>query len=162
MEAAVPPLARNFDLAASTTFAHLPPWMFDAVWDPFFYTTGQGPALVGAAAAGLAFPVQIESTSHFICCATTMLATDQAAPPNLVALPLCLASLAISGSGFMPGGQYVPLVSLFGTGQAPYIWPAAKLIQAAQAFTITITNLSAVALSLYLVFHGFRVPVASS
>jgi hypothetical protein len=151
--------SRNFDIAASVLFAHLPPWMFDAVWDPFFYTTGLGPAAVGALAAGLAFPVQIESTSHFVCCATSMVATDQAAPPNLIAFPLVLASLAISGGGFMPGGQFVPVTSIFGTGQLPYIWPVAKLVEASQQFTVTLTNLANQAMNLYLVFHGFRVPV---
>lgn len=157
------PLPHNYDLAASDQFAHLPPWVFEATWEEYQYAPGvNGLCALPGAAAALSFPVQVESNAHFVICKTTMLVTDQAAPPNVVALPLVLAQLQQSGSGrgFMPAGVFVPLVTMFGTGQLPVIWPTAKMVAANSQFSVTLTNLTAVALNVYLVFHGFAVMVS--
>lgn len=151
------------ELAASNKFLHLPRWIFDAVWTPYVYTTGIGPALLPALAAALAFPVQIESNTHFVLCKQTAFVTDTAVPPTTVfPAPFITCSLAQSGSarGFMPAAQAVPLVSIFGTGQAPFEWDVAKLIEANSQFSITLNNLVAVPFNVFLAFIGFAVVVS--
>lgn len=151
------------ELAASNKFLHLPRWIFDAVWTPYVYTTGIGPAALGALAAALAFPVQIESNTHFVLTKQTALVTDQAVPPTTIyPVPFITCSLAQSGSarGFMPAAQSVPLVNIFGTGQRPFEWDVAKLIEANSQFAITLNNLVAVAYNVYLSFIGFAVVVS--
>lgn len=149
-----------FQLAASRQFAHLPGWMFDATWEPFQYPVNGGVCALPGAAAALAFPVQIESNAHFVMASGTMLVNDTSVPPVLQPAPEVLVNIGTQPRQFMPAGQFVPLVSMFGTGQLPRIYESVKVIPANQQITVTLTNLTATALNLYLVFHGWAVMVS--
>jgi len=151
-----------YQLAASQQFAHLSGWIFDATWEPYTYAPGFGVVALPGLAAAQAFPITVESNAHFVICNSTMVVTDQAGPPaNLVPAPLVQCQLQQSGSGrgFMPASTAVMIGNIFGTGQRPYIWPSAKLVQANSVFSVTLTNLTALALNLYLAFNGFAVMV---
>lgn len=150
----------DFELAASNQFAHLPRWIFDATWEPYTYPVNGGLVALAGAAAALQFPVQIESNAHFVWASNTMLVTDQAAPPVVQPVPLVLCNIGTQPRQCMPAGQFVPLVSAFGTGQFPRRLESVKLVPANQQITVTLTNLTAVALNLYLEFHGWAVMVS--
>jgi hypothetical protein len=155
----------QFGLAASDILAHLPNWIFDAVWEDYSYAPGPGGiCALGALGAALGFPFTVESNAHFIVCKMTMLVTDQTVPnPVPVPLPLVLCNIQQSGvstRGFQPGGINLPLTNLFGTGQLPRVLNAAKLVPANSQVIVNLTNLSTVALNVFLTFSGFAVVIS--
>lgn len=104
--------------------------------------------------------IQIEADSDFeiIKLAAYGLVNVDDDPVTIDQLPLTVM-LTDTGSGRNLMNTAVPIQSLFGTGQLPFILPKTKLLYARSVLAITVANIStAVSFSyLALSFHGRKI-----
>lgn len=66
-------------------------------------------------------------------------------------------TLSDSGSGRDLSNSPVAITSIFGTGERPFIWSRAKILDPNSTFTARIQNLVATAFNIRLAFHGFKI-----
>ena len=66
-------------------------------------------------------------------------------------------SLTDSGSGRQLSDAQIPIDTLFGTAQRPFVWPRPKLLSPATTFQSSLLNLSATAMTVRLAFQGYKI-----
>jgi hypothetical protein len=66
-------------------------------------------------------------------------------------------TLSDSGSGRDLSNAPVSINNYFGTGQEPFLWCRAKILDPNSTFTAKIQNLVATAFNIRLAFHGFKI-----
>lgn len=132
--------------------------------DPFTFVINILPATASATTTGR-FTVQNDSAFGFT--KTTYIVTDtsDAAVANLqpfgsggtTSLTPFLVTLTDSGSGRALSDLGVPIESWFGTGQRPYVWPLAKVLDPNSTFEAAVQNLSGTDRRVRLAFHGYKI-----
>lgn len=110
--------------------------------------------------------VRIQSDAHFICVMTMYDNQDFAAPPVQTAAALggALVQMQDTAGQRLLSVNQVPINSIFGTGQRPFVWPYTHLFRANGGILINIQNFLALVAghSRYrLVFGGYKIPVGS-
>lgn len=107
--------------------------------------------------------IPVQSDAHFICVATQYDSSLQvgAGGGTILAAGGSLVQLTdTSAQRFLQSAQ-VPISSLFGTAQRPYVWPFTHLFRANGGIGINITGVAAAGQVQRLVFSGFKIPVGS-
>jgi len=66
-------------------------------------------------------------------------------------------TLSDSGSGRDLSNTGVPIGTLFGPNNEPFIWPCPKILDPNSTFTAKIQNLVATAFNIRLSFHGYKI-----
>ena len=109
----------------------------------------------------------VQNDSAFAMVSTCYVATDQsdAAIAELQPFGSGLTTgitdatilLTDTGSGRQLSDARLAIDTLFGTAQRPFIWPRPKLLPPASTFQASLQNLSAVAMTLRLTFHGYKI-----
>lgn len=109
----------------------------------------------------------VQNDSAFCITTTTYLATSQADAAIAEFQPFgsglttglvpVIIQLTDTGSGRILSDARIPIDSLFGTAQRPFHWPSYKLLDPSTTFQASAQNLSATAMTLRLVFHGYKV-----
>lgn len=124
--------------------------------DPFTYT-----ALFQPLAANATTPVNtsVQADSDFVIRYVQLTAFDVGG--NFVPVPNVTMSLFDSGSGRNFQDQPVHVGNWAGGrdngGAAPFVWPEPKLISGSSVIVTTLTNRTAVALTIDVAFVGFKV-----
>lgn len=72
-------------------------------------------------------------------------------------IPLVTVLITDSGSGNQLSNIAMPVPSLFGTGQIPFILPVSRIFTARSAIQITVANFSATTYNLRLSFIGAKI-----
>lgn len=109
-----------------------------------FYTYQEDFSALAASTSAIA-NVNIQSDSDFVLQKLMYFADIAAAAQlsNSKVVPLCTIVITDSGSGRQLMESAVPIPSLFGSGDLPFILPTPRLFQARSTITITIANFSA-------------------
>ena len=138
--------------------------------DVFWYTPAT-PFLFTTGLENLQQAIPIQSDAHFICTASMYTNTLEvgnntattATPYVRVLNGGATLTLTDGGSQRFLSSANVPVSSIFGTGELPYIWPLTHLFRANTSINISITGVGAVMAgqSIRLVFAGFKVPLNS-
>jgi hypothetical protein len=104
--------------------------------------------------------IPIQADAHFL--ATHSMYESGLSPTAMLALPNGGALVQVSDTDqkplqFIP----VPVTTIFGTGQRPYIWPMTKLFRANGIIPFVVTGLNAAfaAITMRFVIGGFKVRV---
>lgn len=140
-----------------------------SIWrDSFFqYVSSQLTFAAGTENFNLTIPVQTDA--HFLCVMTmydnTLIVPGTGALTG-AGFPVCLNGGALvqltdaSAQRQLQSAQ-VPINTLFGTAQRPYIWPFTHAFRAGGgiAFNITGAGATVAGMIIRLVFGGFKVPV---
>lgn len=66
-------------------------------------------------------------------------------------------TLSDSGSGRDLSNSAVPIGTLFGPNNEPFVWPCPKILDPNSTFTARIQNLVATAFNIRLAFHGYKI-----
>jgi len=108
----------------------------------------------------IAGTIPIQSDAHFLC--THAMYESGLSPTAMLAQPNGGALVLISDTDqkplqFIP----VPVTSIFGTAQRPYIWPMTKLFRANGIIPFAVTGLNAAFAGIVMrfVLGGFKVPI---
>lgn len=125
---------------------------------PFTYSTSFSNAnLTAGATATNQLPIQ--SDAPFLIQAQTYTANVAAAGQTASSATYPIASVLITdtGSGMQLSNQPVPVTSLFGNGQFPFVLPEPLMLAARTNLQIAVTNNDAAqAYNLTLNFHGVK------
>lgn len=125
--------------------------------DPYIYTTD---AMVFAAAAStVTTNINIQADSDFVIMQGAYFVNVAAAVQTRATQNLFNGTVVLtdSGSGRQLMNAPVPVDSLFGNGQFPFVWPWAKLLASKATFQVQVNQIQATAQSLYLQFIGFKI-----
>jgi len=109
-----------------------------------------------------------QNDSAFVICKTAYVATDTSnaaiasvQPFGSGASSTTFTPITItindSGSGRSYMDTPVPIDTVFGTAQLPFVWPIPKVVDPASSVQATLTNLSATAMNVRLAFIGYKV-----
>jgi hypothetical protein len=107
--------------------------------------------------------VRIQSDAHFICAMTMYANQDVATPENTAAGGALIQLQDTAGQRLLSVNQ-VPINTIFGTGQRPFVWPYTHLFRANGGILVTIQNLAALVgghQRYRMVFGGYKIPVGS-
>ena len=109
--------------------------------------------------------IAIQADAHFIC-VMTMYDTNIAAVGGFGAGVNAQFGGALvlitDGSQRNLSNIAVPVSTLFGTAQRPYVWPFTHLFRANAPITLSVTGIvAATAQTIRLCFGGFKVPIGS-
>jgi hypothetical protein len=138
--------------------------------DAFFQYTqvfGTAPNLftVGTETFNITLPIQ--SDAHFICVMTQydnslQINTNAQQLPNLLGGGAVVLLTDTSAQRQLASAQ-VPINSLFGTAQRPYVWPFTHLFRANGGIGIQITGTAVAGAGqvIRLTFSGFKIPIGS-
>lgn len=143
----------------------------DYFFDPFTYSinflASTTPASNLPASGTISRNYIVQNDSAFVLCKTTYVATDtnNAAIANVqpfgsggtTAFSPITVSLVDSGSGRSFMDAPLPIDSVYGTGQLPFVWPMPRIIVPSSVVTATLINLSATAMNVRLSHHGYKV-----
>ena len=124
----------------------------------FTYSTSLGRANLTAGAT-VTNQLAIQSDAPFLVQAQTYTANVAAAGQTASSATYPIASVLITdtGSGMQLSNQAVPVTSLFGNGQFPFVLPEPLLLAARTNLQIAVTNSDAAqAYNLTLNFHGVK------
>lgn len=130
---------------------------FPFTYSAQFYTAGGNNNL--AAGANLTVNVQIDagapflivSQSYYANTANAAQTVSTAVQPNIIVL------MTDTGSNRQLMDQAVPVSTIFGSGEFPYVLPEPKLMQANSQLSVQATNRdAAVGYNLYLAFNGYK------
>ena len=109
----------------------------------------------------------VQNDSAFAITNTAYVATDQSDAAIAELQPFgsglttgitdVIVSLTDTGSGRQLSDARIPIDTLFGTAQRPFFWPRPKLLPPASTFQASVQNLLAVAMTLRLTFHGYKI-----
>ena len=123
--------------------------------EPFTYTSQ---VLALAPAATNQDQINIQADSDFKILAGAYIADDSQGPYTIPALAEVSVLLTDTGSGRNLMDEAVPIPSIFGTGQLPFIWPVPKLMSARSTLQVQYTNISAAQTYAYirLAFIGVK------
>lgn len=125
---------------------------------PFTYSTTFSNANLTAAAT-VTNQLQIQADAPFLIQAQTYAANVAAAgqTASTATYPIASVLLTDTGSGMQLSNQAVPVTSLFGNGQFPFVLPEPYLLQAKANLQVAVTNSDAAqAYNLTLNFHGVK------
>jgi hypothetical protein len=139
--------------------------------DAFFQymaTFGTAPNVftVGTESFQLTLPVQ--SDAHFICVMTEFDNSLMATTNNNGLVGLvgggALVLLTDASAQRQLASAAVPVNTLFGTAQRPFVWPFTHLFRANGGITVNITGTAAAGAGqvIRLVFSGFKIPIGSA
>jgi hypothetical protein len=116
--------------------------------------------------------IPIQSDAHFVCMVSTY--TNSHEVGNMAATTStpyvniwnggAVVQLTDGGNQHFLSNIQVPVNSIFGTGQLPFIWPLTHLFRANTPLAINITGMGAAApfagQVIQLNFHGMKIPLA--
>ncbi len=125
---------------------------------PFTYSTAFSSTNLTAGAT-VTNQLPIQSDAPFLVQAQTYTANVAAAGQTASSATYPIASVLITdtGSGMQMSNQAVPVTSLFGNGQFPFVLPEPLLLAARTNLQIAVTNSDAAqAYNLTLNFHGVK------
>lgn len=101
--------------------------------------------------------LQIQADSNFMITELSYFAFDtttNAAPATFTST----IQLTDTGSGMTLFDRAIPITSVFGTAQLPFVMPISRVISANAVLTGTLNaGVLANATTIYLVFHGFKI-----
>ena len=129
----------------------------------FDYTTGRLAAL--AAGANISTQISIQADADFILEKLSYYCDVAGAAQTWQTrvVPNVLVLLTISGSGVQLSSSAVPIPSLFGTGDLPFILPYPRVLPANSVLQINLTSFEAAQSdTLTLNFHGRKVYLLAS
>lgn len=121
---------------------------------PFSYSANF-PIAVLVAGANIPLPVGIDNDSDFV--VRQSMYSAWTAAGVLAPAPDLLVSLFDNASGRNWQNQPQHVINVLGTGQLPYLWPEAALLKGGATFTVTINNIDAVAMRVYVTFSGIKI-----
>jgi hypothetical protein len=107
--------------------------------------------------------VRIQSDAHFICVMSMYDSQDTAQIQNTV-LGGALVQMQDTAGQRLLSTNPVPINTIFGTGQRPFVWPYTHLFRANGGILINIQNFAALVggnQRYRLVFGGYKIPVGS-
>lgn len=125
---------------------------------PWTYTSNFA-ALAAAGAAPQTQNINIDASAPFVILSQTYLADIALAAQTsgTFVYPLVTALLVDTGSNEQLMDIAVPVTSIFGNGQFPFVLPEPKIMAANSTLQITCNNFSAATVyNLRLSFHGYR------
>lgn len=123
--------------------------------DPFTY----GISFAFTAAATLTGNINIQADSDFVILSTTYFVNVAAAAQTRSNQNLQNATVLLtdSGSGRQLMNQGVPVDSMFGNGQFPYVWPQPKLFASKSTLQVQVTQNEATTQTVFLNFQGVKI-----
>jgi hypothetical protein len=134
--------------------------------DDFFYTTGFSDLLSIAPGTSASTTIQIEADSYFKWIKSTYRAWAGATDGsnltkayNARQVPNALVEITDSGSGRKLQNTPVPIDSVFGTAEFPYILPLPRIFLPRSTITFEVTNLATAGeenLNVALDLHGLK------
>ncbi len=122
--------------------------------DPFIYSI-QFPVATFVVGATLSLNIPIQADSDFIIRYSTFAAYT--GPGVLAPTPEYMLTLFDSGAGRTLQDQPLPILTMLGTAQLPYIWPEPRRLAASSNFNITLTNNDAAPADVWIAFGGFKI-----
>lgn len=127
--------------------------------DPFTFNISFLP-LAASLTATDNFITQADSGFAIVKTAFTIASTVEVFVANISDTPKYapqVITLSDSGSGRDLSNSPVSINNYFGTGERPFIWSRAKILDPNSTFTARIQNLVATAFQIRLAFHGFKI-----
>jgi hypothetical protein len=125
-----------------------------------FYSYTFNVASLAAAASDLD-SISIQANASFVVVKSTYFAdiAGAAQTDSSRVIPLVTVALTDSGSGRNLQNAAVPINSIGGPGQLPFIWPQSRLLMASSTITATFINYSAATtyVNLYYTLIGYQV-----
>jgi len=123
--------------------------------DPFTYLA----TFSFSSATTLPFNINIQADSDFIILQTMYFVNVAAASQERSTQALFNGTVLMTdtGSGRQLMDSSVPVDSLFGNGQFPYIWPSPKMLSSKSTFQVQATQIESTTQTLYLSFSGIKV-----
>lgn len=127
--------------------------------DPFTFNI----SFLPLAASGTAtdnFITQADSGFAIVKTAFTIASTVDVLVANISDTPKYspqVITLSDSGSGRDLSNSAVTINAYFGTGERPFVWCRAKILDPSSTFSARIQNLVATAFNIRLAFHGFKI-----
>lgn len=138
--------------------------------DAFFQyaiTFGVAPLLFTVGTESFQLTVPIQSDAHFICVMSEYDNSLAAATNNNGLAGLigggALVLLTDASAQRQLASAAVPVNTLFGTAQRPFVWPFTHLFRANGGITVNITGTSVAGAGqvVRLIFSGFKIPIGS-
>jgi hypothetical protein len=138
--------------------------------DSFFQyavTFGVAPTVFTVGTETFNVTIPIQSDAHFICVMTEYDNSLQAATANNGAAGIvgggAVVLLTDTSAQRQLASQQVPVNTLFGTAQRPYVWPFTHLFRANGGIGVQITGTAVAGAGqiIRLVFAGFKVPIGA-
>ena len=134
--------------------------------DDVFWYTPANPFTFTAANENFQGVIPIQSDAHFVCTATMY--TNSVEVGNIVATT-AVDRLRVNNGGAVivitDGGSQrflssapVPVSSIFGNAELPYIWPLTHLFKANTSINVSITGTLGAGQVIRLIFAGFKIP----
>lgn len=145
--------ARLMDLLTAKVIQPIP-YTYSAV----YYAAGAANALA-AGAVNVPVNVNIQADADFLILNQTYMANtlNAAQAAGTFVYPNGTVLLTDTGSGYQMMDQAVPITSIFGNGQFPYVLPNPKLMPAKSTLQVLASNLDAAAgFNLWLSFNGVK------
>lgn len=126
--------------------------------DPYMYTSDFASIAAGASATNT---INIEADANFRWEKSTYMAANAAALTNLTVntriWPLVTILITDTGSGRQLMDSAIPIPSMFGSGEIPFILQQPKIFSARSTITLTLTNFdTALAMQIRLAFIGTK------
>lgn len=130
----------------------------DYRFEPYTYQLNF--AALAAAGGQASNSFQVEANSDFILHKLSYIADIAAAAQtdSTRVIPLVTVLLTNSGTARQMMNAAVPIASLFGNGQLPFILPASFLLKGNTTFTAQVTSyvVAGTVYNIYLSFHGVK------
>ena len=133
--------------------------------DTFWYTTA-APIVFATGLENFQLVIPIQSDAHFVCASTMY--TNSVEIGNVTATTAVSQLRVLNGGATIQltdGGSQrflssanVPVNSIFGDARLPYIWPLTHLFRANSSINISITGTFGAAMTIRLIFAGFKIP----
>jgi hypothetical protein len=134
----------------------------DVLYDSFFQYAANFPFGVAGTEA-LTQTIAIQADAHFMCVEGVYdVGTAAGVVPALLSGG-ALVQLTDGGSQRALSNIAVPVSTLFGTAQRPFVWPFTHLFRANTSIGINAVGIGAamIGITMRLVFCGFKVPIGS-
>lgn len=130
------------------------PYSYSAV-----YQVAGGANALAAGVVNVPFSINIQADADFLILNQTYDANTANAARNAgtIVIPNIDVLLIDTGSGYQLMDQAVPVNTIFGTGEFPYVLPQPKLMPAKSTLQVLVSNFDAAAgYNLQLVFSGVK------
>lgn len=145
--------SRLIDLISAKTVQAVP-YTYNAV-----YSVAGAANALAAGATNVPVNVNIQADADFLILSQTYDANtaNAARTSTTFTVPNASVTLTDTGSGFQMMDQAVPIPSIFGNGQFPFVLPNPKLLTAKATLQVLVTNYDAVAgYNIRLSFNGVK------
>jgi hypothetical protein len=145
------------------------PNILGAIWRDSFFQYASNALTFAAGTENFQQTIQIQTDAHFLCVMTmydnTLIVPGTGALTG-AGFPVCINGGAViqltdaSAQRALQSAQ-VPINTIFGTAQRPYVWPFTHAFRAGGGISFSITGAGATVAGqvIRLVFAGFKIPV---